>query len=38
MHYKTFPMLTGTPEGLREAAKDVEGLEILAMKPGETIG
>ena len=38
MHYKTFPMLTGTPEGLREAAKDIEGLEILAMEPGETVG
>jgi L-ascorbate metabolism protein UlaG (beta-lactamase superfamily) len=38
MHYKTFPMLTGTPEALREAAKDIEGLEVLAMKPGETIG
>jgi L-ascorbate metabolism protein UlaG (beta-lactamase superfamily) len=37
MHYQTFPILTGTPEALREAAKDIEGLEVLAMKPGETI-
>lgn len=37
MHYATFPLLTGTPEALREAAKDIVGLEIWAMKPGETI-
>ncbi|HUK30724.1 MAG TPA: metal-dependent hydrolase [Candidatus Acidoferrum sp.] len=38
MHYATFPMLTGTPEALREATRDVAGLEIHALKPGESIG
>jgi L-ascorbate metabolism protein UlaG (beta-lactamase superfamily) len=38
MHYATFPMLTGTPEALREASKDIAGLEIHALKPGESIG
>ena len=38
MHYATFPMLTGTPEGLREEAKDIAGLEIHALKPGESLG
>jgi L-ascorbate metabolism protein UlaG (beta-lactamase superfamily) len=37
MHYATFPMLTGTPEALREAAKDIVGLEIHALSPGESI-
>ena len=38
MHYATFPMLSGTPEGLRAEAKDIEGLEIHALKPGESLG
>jgi L-ascorbate metabolism protein UlaG (beta-lactamase superfamily) len=38
MHFDTFPMLTGTPEALRKEAADIAGLEIHAMKPGETIG
>jgi L-ascorbate metabolism protein UlaG (beta-lactamase superfamily) len=38
MHYATFPMLTGTPEALRDAAKDIAGLEIHVLKPGESIG
>jgi L-ascorbate metabolism protein UlaG (beta-lactamase superfamily) len=33
-HYGTFPMLTGTPEQLRELAP---GVEVLAPEPGETI-
>jgi L-ascorbate metabolism protein UlaG (beta-lactamase superfamily) len=33
-HYGTFPILTGTPDRLRELAPDVE---ILAPEPGETI-
>jgi L-ascorbate metabolism protein UlaG (beta-lactamase superfamily) len=37
MHYATFPMLTGTPEELRSGAKDVVGLQVHALKPGETI-
>lgn len=38
MHYGTFPVLTGTPAQLREYTQDVAGLEIHALKPGETIG
>ena len=37
MHYGTFPMLTGTPEKLREETSDISGLEIYAIKPGETL-
>lgn len=37
MHWGTFPLLTGTPEQLREETRDIEGLEIIAMRPGETI-
>ncbi len=37
MHYGTFPVLTGTPDQLRAAASDVEGLEIVEMEPGETV-
>jgi len=38
MHYATFPLLTGTPEELREESKDITGLQIHALKPGETLG
>ena len=38
MHYATFPMLTGTPEGLRAEVKGVAGLEIHELKPGESLG
>jgi L-ascorbate metabolism protein UlaG (beta-lactamase superfamily) len=38
MHYGTFPMLTGTPDALRESARDIAGLEIHALKPGESAG
>jgi L-ascorbate metabolism protein UlaG (beta-lactamase superfamily) len=34
-HYGTFPLLTGTPEKLRELAP--AGVEILAPEPGETL-
>ena len=34
-HYGTFPLLTGTPEQLRELAPP--GVEILVPEPGETI-
>lgn len=37
MHYGTFPALTGTPERLRELTKDIKGMEIIALKPGETL-
>ncbi len=38
MHFGTFPLLTGTPEALREQTKDIEALEIITLKPGETLG
>jgi L-ascorbate metabolism protein UlaG (beta-lactamase superfamily) len=38
MHFATFPLLTGTPEALREQTKDISGLEIHALKPGESLG
>lgn len=38
MHYGTFPLLTGTPAALKSESGDVAGLEIHALKPGETLG
>jgi L-ascorbate metabolism protein UlaG (beta-lactamase superfamily) len=38
MHYGTFPVLTGTPEKLRELTRDIAGLEIHTLKPGESLG
>jgi L-ascorbate metabolism protein UlaG (beta-lactamase superfamily) len=38
MHFGTFPALVGRPERLRELTGDVSGLEIHALKPGESIG
>jgi len=37
MHFGTFPLLTGTPDALRELTRDIPGLEIHALKPGETL-
>lgn len=37
MHYATFPVLTGTPERLRELTGDIEGLRIIALKPGQVL-
>ena len=37
MHYATFPMLTGTPEKLREETREISGLTIHALKPGESL-
>lgn len=37
IHYATFPILTGTPEQLRELTKDMKEMEILALKPGEIL-
>jgi L-ascorbate metabolism protein UlaG (beta-lactamase superfamily) len=37
MHYATFPVLTGTPEQLKQHTKDIAGLEIHALKPGESL-
>lgn len=38
MHFATFPYLTGTPDRLRELTQDISGLEIHALRPGESIG
>jgi len=37
MHYGTFPVLTGTPDSLRGLTQDVPGLEIHALKPGDSL-
>jgi L-ascorbate metabolism protein UlaG (beta-lactamase superfamily) len=37
MHYGTFPVLTGTPEQLRAESKDIAGLEIHVLKPGQSL-
>jgi hypothetical protein len=37
MHYATFPVLTGTPEKLREEIRDIAGLTIHALQPGEVL-
>jgi len=38
MHYATFPVLTGTVEALGRETRDIAGLEIHALKPGEHLG
>jgi len=37
MHYATFPFLTGTVEAFRREARDIAGLEIHAIQPGESL-
>lgn len=37
IHYGTFPLLTGTPDGLERAARDIAGLKVIALTPGETV-
>jgi len=37
MHYATWPVLTGTPAKLRELTGGIAGLEIVEMKPGDTV-
>ncbi|NWF56577.1 MAG: metal-dependent hydrolase [Syntrophaceae bacterium] len=37
MHYKTFPVLTGTPEAFLQAMKDQPGVKVLVINPGQTI-
>jgi len=37
MHYGTFPVLTGTPEKLREETRDITGLVIHALEPGQVL-
>jgi L-ascorbate metabolism protein UlaG (beta-lactamase superfamily) len=36
IHYGTFPLLTGTPDALRELTRD-QAVEIVALQPGETL-
>ncbi|MFZ3329744.1 MAG: metal-dependent hydrolase [Candidatus Acidiferrales bacterium] len=38
MHFGTFPELVGRPEQVRQLTQDISGLEIHALKPGESIG
>jgi L-ascorbate metabolism protein UlaG (beta-lactamase superfamily) len=38
MHFGTFPALKGTPDELRDAASDVDRLEVHALEPGGSIG
>ena len=38
MHYATFPVLTGTADALREETRDIAGLEIHILKPGDKLG
>jgi L-ascorbate metabolism protein UlaG (beta-lactamase superfamily) len=37
IHYATFPMLTGTAAAFREESRDIVGLTIHEMKPGDTL-
>lgn len=38
MHFGTFPILKGSPQALRKAAKDIRDLEVIELRPGETYG
>jgi len=38
IHHSTFPALTGTPAELRERLKDRPDIEVVELKPGETVG
>lgn len=38
MHFGTFPVLAGTPKDLRAEARDVDGLEVVDLEPGGTLG
>ncbi len=37
MHYGTFPVLTGTPEELKEHLKGEPDIQVITLKPGETV-
>jgi L-ascorbate metabolism protein UlaG (beta-lactamase superfamily) len=37
MHYATFPALTGNPEALRREAKNIPGLIVHSLRPGESL-
>jgi L-ascorbate metabolism protein UlaG (beta-lactamase superfamily) len=38
MHFGTFPVLSGTPDQLRETASDIDGLEVIDLQPGGSVG
>jgi L-ascorbate metabolism protein UlaG (beta-lactamase superfamily) len=38
VHHSTFPALTGTPAALRERLRDRPDIEVLDLKPGESVG
>ncbi len=37
MHYKTFPVLTGTPEELMELLQNEPEIKVIALKPGDSV-
>jgi hypothetical protein len=37
MHYGTFPVLTGTPEELKKHLEGEADIQVIALKPGETV-
>lgn len=37
MHFGTFPILTGTPGQFKELTKDMKEMEVIELKPGETL-
>jgi L-ascorbate metabolism protein UlaG (beta-lactamase superfamily) len=37
MHYATFPFLTGTVDDFLNETRDIAGLRIHALKPGESL-
>jgi L-ascorbate metabolism protein UlaG (beta-lactamase superfamily) len=37
IHYGTWPVLTGTPDQLREHSRNIKPLKILDIKPGEGV-
>lgn len=37
IHYGTWPVLAGTPDELIDAASDIQGLDVVAIKPGESV-
>ena len=37
MHYGTFPVLAGTAEELREMTREIAGLKITALQPGQSL-
>jgi L-ascorbate metabolism protein UlaG (beta-lactamase superfamily) len=38
MHFGTFPLLTGTATEFRQLVDEIGGIEVIELKPGQTIG